>query len=537
MTWELRTPVRAIGIRFALALTAMTCTLLTAINCPTSAQTLTVASSAPVTSIDPHYHTLSPNESLHVHMYDRLIDRDPQGRMIPGLALSWKLLDERTWEFKLREAKFHDGTPFTAEDVAYSIARVPTVKNSPASFQIYTRAVGSTEIVDAHTILLKTAAPYPLLPADLSQVFILPHGLGPDPATEDFNSGKNAIGTGAFRFVSYQPGNRIVMDRNDGYWGAKPHWQHVDYRIISNDAARTASVLAGDVDIIEFVPPADLAKLRNDPRVVLSEVVSNRSIYLWLDHAHDGPSPFITGPNGEALAKNPLKDLRVRQALSLAINRAGIVERVMEGAAIPTKQYLPPGNANHVDDLVPDPYQPDRAKALLAEAGFPNGFRITLHGPNDRYVNDAKIIQAVAQMWQRAGVQTTVEALPWNSYVARAGKQEFSAFLLGWGVNSGEGTNPLRAQIATWNPERGLGTANRGRYSNPEVDALLDKAMGTMDEAARDKIVLRTMKLAMEDIPVVMLHLQKNIWATRKGLAYEARVDEETKAAGVREAK
>ena len=507
--------------------------ILAAATLPTRAQTLTIASSAPVTSMDPHYHTLTPNISAHGHIFEKLIDLDPAGHMIPGLALSWTLRDDKTWEIKLRDAKFHDGTPFTAEDVAYTLARVPKVKNSPASFQIYTRAVVATEIVDPHTILLKTATPYPLLPSDLLQVFMIPHTLGPDPSTEDFNSGKDVNGTGPFRFVSYQPGNRIEMERNDAYWGPKPHWAHVDYRMISNDAARTASLLAGDVDIIEFVPPADLSKLRHDSRVTLSEIVSNRSIYLWLDHSHTGTMPEITGPNGETLDKNPLKDLRVRQALSLAINRAGIVERVMEGAALPTKQYLPPGNSNHVDDLLPDPYEPERAKTLLKEAGYPNGFRIVLHGPNDRYVNDAKIVQAVAQMWQRIGVQTTVDTMPWSSYATRAGKQEFAAFLLGWGVNSGEGTNPLRAQIATWNPQRGLGTANRGRYSNPEVDALLDTAMSTMDQAARDKIVLRTMKLAMDDVPVIMLHLQKNIWATRKGLAYAARVDEETRATGV----
>lgn len=502
-----------------------------------AAQTLTIASSAPVTSMDPHYHTLSPNESAHNHIFEGLIKADPAGHLIPGLAVSWKLRDDTTWELKLREAKFHDGTDFTAEDVAYTLARVPTVKNSPASFQIYTRAVVATEIVDPHTILLKTATPYPILPYDLLQVFIIPHTLGPEPATEDFNSGKTSIGTGPYRFVSYQPGNKIAMDRFDGYWGPKPHWAHVDYRMISNDAARTASLLAGDVDIIEFVPPADLARLRADPRVALSEVVSNRSIYLWLDHAHEGTMPEITGPNGEVLPKNPLKDLRVRRALSLAINRAGIVERVMEGAAIPTKQYLPPGNSVHIDSLMPDPYQPDLAKKLLAEAGYPNGFRIVLHGPNDRYVNDAKVVQAVAQMWQRIGVQTTVDTIPWSSYATRAGKQEFAAFLLGWGVAGGEGTNPLRAQLATWNPQRGLGTANRGRYSNPALDALLDRAMVTMDQAARDKIVMQATQMAMDDVPVIMLHLQKNIWATRRGLTYAARVGEETLAMDVTENK
>jgi len=515
-----------------LAIGLVTASLLTASGA--IAQTLNIASSAPVTSIDPHYHTLSPNESLASHIYERLVARDAAGHMIPGLAVSWTLRDDKTWEFKLRTATFHNGTPFTAQDVAYTLARVPRVKNSPASFALYTKAVAGTEIVDDHTILLHTAAPYPLLPSDLSQIFIIPHTLGPDPATEAFNSGKDAIGTGPYRFVAYRPDDRIEMERYDGYWGAKPHWQHVTYRIISNDAARTASLLAGDTDVIEFVPPDDLPKLREDPKVTLAEVVGNRAIFLWLDHSRTGPTPFVTGPNGEALTVNPLDDLRVRQALSLAINRQAIADRIMEGAAIPTGQYLSPGTYSYVPDLKPTPYDPAKAKALLAEAGYPKGFRITLHGPNDRYVNDAKIIQAVGQMWQRIGVQTTVNALPWASFVSRAGKQEFSAFLLGWGTATAEGTNPLRAQIATWNPARGMGTANRGRYSNPAVDALIDQALTTMDDAKREMIIEDATRKAMADVPVIMLHLQKNIWATRKGLVYEPRVDEETQAMGVK---
>ncbi len=514
----------------------MGCVLASLAGGAASAQTLGIASSAPVTSMDPHYHTLAPNESAHSNIYDRLIAREASGKAVPGLATSWTLKDDRTWEFKLREATFHNGAKFTAEDVAYSLDRVPRVKNSPASFSIYTKAVTGVEIVDPRTIRLHTANPYPLLPADLSQVFIIPHGLGPDPASEDFNSGKDAIGTGPFRLVAYKSGDRIEMERFDGYWGTKPHWQHVDYRIISNDAARTASLLAGDVGVIEFVPPSDLAKLRGDSRVSLAEVVSNRSIFLWMDHSRSGPTPFVSGPNSELLEKNPLKDHRVRLALSLAINRVALDERVMEGAAIPTGQYLPPTGFGYTPDVAAPAYDPAQAKRLLAEAGFPNGLRVTLHGPNDRYVNDAKIIQAVAQMWQRIGVQTTVEGLPWSNYIARAGKQEFSIFLLGWGVSSGEGLNPLRAQLATWNPKRGLGTANRGRYSNPTLDGLIDQAMETMDDTAREKMIQHAMKLAMDDVPVLQIHLQKNIWATRKGLVYEARVDEETRASSVRPA-
>ncbi|MBN8899154.1 MAG: ABC transporter substrate-binding protein, partial [Rhodospirillales bacterium] len=305
--------------------------------------------------------------------------------------------------------------------------------------------------------------------------------------------------------------DRIEMERFDGYWGKKPDWQHVTYRMISNDATRTAALLAGDVGIIEFVPPTDLASLRKDDRVRLSEVVSNRSIFLWLDHSRTGPTPFVTGPNGETLDKNPLKDLRVREALSIAINRQAIVQRVMEDAAIPTGQYLPPGAATYNPAIKPPPYDPERAKKLLAEAGYPNGLRVTLNGPNDRYVNDAKILQAVGQMWQRIGVQSNVDPSPWSSFVAKAGRQEMSIFLLGWGVSSGEGTNPLRAQLATWDAAKGLGTANRGRYSNPKLDAMIEQAMQTMDDAKRDKLVQDAMKLAMDDVPVIMLHLQKNI--------------------------
>ncbi len=520
------------GYRLGLLLAALACA--PALG-QTTGSTLTIASSAPVTSIDPHYHTLSPNESFDSQMYERLVDHDPKGHLIPALALTWALKDDTTWEFRLRPGvTFHNGQPFTAEDVAYSIARVPAVKNSPASFSIYTKAVKSVEVIDPQTIRLHTADPYPLLAIDLSQIFIIPHALGPDPATEDFNSGKDAIGTGPFRFIAYKPGDRIELERFDGYWGTTPPWQHVSYRMINNDASRTAALLAGDVGIIEFVPPTDLPSLRKDSRVTLAEVVSNRSIFIWLDHSHDGPPPGVFGPSGEILSKNPLKDRRVRLALSLAINREAIVERVMEGAAIPTGQYLPPGAATYNPDIKPPPYDPARSKALLAEAGFPNGLRIVLSGPNDRYVNDSKIIQAVGQMWQRIGVQTTVEPMPWNTFVGRSGRQELAAFLVGWGVSSGEGLNPLRAQLSTWNPETGMGTANRGRYSNPALDRLTEQALHTMDDGTREKLVEQAMALAMDDVPAIMLHMQKSIWATRRGLVYEPRVDEETRAMFVR---
>ena len=520
-------------LRIAAAFAALAVASFAGVFAPARAQSVTMAMSSAPTSADPHYHTFAPNETLDIHIYDRLIERDAQNNLIPGLAESWKLIDDSTWEFKLRRGvKFHDGADFTAADVAYTFARVPTVANSPGSFSIYTKTVIGMDMPDPYTVRMKTAGIYPLLPADLTNVFIIPKGIGANPATEDFNSGKHAIGTGAYRMVNYRAGERIELERNDAWWGGKPHWKNVTIRIIPNDGARTAALLAGDVQLIEFVPTADVARLRADKRVAIAETASQRIVYLWLDHSRTGTPTFVSGPNGEKLDSNPLKDVRVRQALSIAINRPAIVDRVMETAAYAAGQFVTSGVWGHVPGLEPPAYDVARAKALLAEAGFPSGLRITLHGPNDRYVNDGKIIQAIGQMWSRIGVQTTVEALTWTSYIGRANRLEFSAFLLAWGFT--EASNPLRALLYTFSPAKGWGATNRGRYSNPTFDALIDRAMSTADDDAREKLVMEATRLAMDDVAMIPLHLQKNIWAMRAGLAYVPRADEETRVMDLR---
>lgn len=511
------------------------CTACFAAGCP-CAQTLTLAVGAPVTSIDPHYHNLTPNLALAAHIYEPLVDMDATSRPVPGLAESWKRVDDQTWEFKLRPAAFHNGDAFTAEDVVFTLDRVPRVPNSPSSFTIYTKAIAAAEIVDPHTIRLTTKGVYPLLPIDLTQVAIISHTIGANPATEDFNSGKDAIGTGPFRFIAYKPGDRVELDRNESWWGKPPAWQHVTYRMITNDGARAAALLAGDVQFIDSVPTADIARLRTNAALSVAETVGLRLIYLALDQSRDGPTPYVTGPNGETLDRNPLKDRRVREALSIAINRPAIVARVMEGAAIPTGQFLPPGSFSYVPDLGAPVYDPERARELLAEAGYPGGFRITLHGSNDRYLNDSKIVQAIGQMWTRIGVQTAVETLPWTNFVAHANKQDYSAFLGGWGSATGEASNPLRALIAGWNPSKGMGTTNRGRYENPAIDALIERAMATADDGTRERLLQDATRKTFEDVAIIPLHNQKNTWAMRAGLSYVARADEETRAVDVRPA-
>ena len=533
-----------------LALTASLGLVLVASVSPASAQnaapargaaagreTLRLATGAPVTSIDPHYHNLSPNSALAAHIFDPLERMDARMHLQPSLATSWKLVDNKTWEFKLRSGvKFHNGDDFTADDVAFTIHRVPLVPNSPSSFSIYTQSIASMDLIDPHTIRLHTKTVYPLLPIDLTNIFIIDGRADANATTEDFNTGKAAIGTGPYKFVSYRPGDRIELERNDAYWGGDPGWKHVSYRMIPNAASRTAALLAGDVDFIDTVPTEDLVRLRSDPQVKLWEVVGLRIIFLGLDQSRDGPTPFVFGPNGETLAKNPLKDRRVREALSIAINRDAIVDRVMDGAAVASGQFLPDGAFGYVPGLAPPRYDPGRAKQLLAEAGFPNGLRITLHSSNDRYVNDARIVQAIGQMWQRVGVQTTVVPLPWSTYVAHASRQEYSAFLFGWGSGTGEASDPLRAQVATWDPAKGLGTANRGRYSNPALDALIGQAVSTADDAAREKLLQQATTMAMNDVAIIPLHIQKNIWATRPGLIDTPREDELTRAMDVRPA-
>ena len=495
------------------------------------AQTLTMAVGSPITSMDPHYHTLTPNIQMSTNIFETLVDMDDKSRPMPGLADSWKVIDDTTWEFHLRDAVFHNGAKVTAEDIAYTLARVPTVVNSPGSFIIYTQGVVGTEIIDSRTIRMKTAKVHPLLPLDLSEVFIIPRTLGALPATEDFNSGKSTIGSGPFRFVSYRSGDRVELVRNDAYWGAKPAWERATVRIIPNDAARTAALLSGDVALIDQVPTADIARLRTDTRMRVWETVSDRIIYMILDQSKPDTTPFVSGPNGEKLTQNPLRDQRVREALSIAINRKLIVDRVMEDGAIASGQFLPPGSYSHAPDLAPPTYDVARAKKLLAEAGFPNGFRITLHSSNDRYLNDAKIVQAIGQMWTRVGIQTVVESLPWASFVGHANKQDYSAALLGWGLSTGEGLNGLRPLVATFDAAKGLGSVNRGRYSNAELDRLIDIASSITDDAKREQAIITATKFAMQDVAIIPLHNQKVTWASQKTLSYVPRADEQTRIA------
>ncbi len=486
---------------------------------------------AAITSIDPHYHNLSPNNSLLLHVFEPLIKRDANQKLVPGLAASWKAVDDLTWEFKLRKnVRFHDGSPFTADDVVFTLKRVPNVPNSPSSFATFTKPIVDVKVVDPHTIVFKTATPHVLLPSDVASVLIVSKLHGEKAATEDYNSGKAAIGTGPYKFAEYVPNQRVVLKANYGYWGGEEPWDKVTFKILTNSAARVAALLSGDVQMIETVPTSDIARLSQDKRFALADKVSNRVIYVHLHQWSDKPPPFVTAKDGKPLERNPFKDARVRKALSMAINRDAIAERIMEKKAVPAAQLLPDFFYGTSKKLKPAKYDPEGAKKLLAEAGYPNGFAMTIHGPNNRYINDDKVAQAIAQFYSRAGIDAKVETMPSSVYFTRATKGEFAYMVLGWGTESGEQGSSLRSLLATHDPARGMGVTNRGRYSNPAFDKMVTDALVTMDEKKREGMIQAAAEAAMNDAALIPIHYEVSTWATAKGLRYTPRTDQYTLA-------
>ncbi|MDH3317602.1 MAG: ABC transporter substrate-binding protein [Gammaproteobacteria bacterium] len=503
-----------------------------------SAKGLTVGLASEPTAMDPHFHNLTPNNSLLSHLFNALVLQDENQNLIPGLAVSWRAIDDTTWEFKLRQGvKFHDGSPFTADDVLFTFQRAPEVEGSPSSFGIYTKGKELVKI-DDHTIHIKTERPYPLMPNDVSTIMIISEKNGRGAKTPDYNSGKAAVGTGPFKFVEYVPGDRIVFDRNEAYWGGKPEWTQVTFKPIKSGPSRVAALLAGDVDIIEQTPTVDIERLKNDSKLSLSQGISNRVIYLHMDQFRED-SPFAKAKDGGAI-KNPLLDPRVRKAISKAIHRDAIVDRVMEGIAVKAGQLLPEGFFGRSPNLSPEPYDPAGAKELLAEAGVGDGFKLTIHGPNDRYINDAKIAEAVGQMLTRIGIETEVVTMPRSVYFKRAsrggegGQPEFSFILVGWGSGTGEASSPLKSLLHTYDKERGFGPSNRGRHSDPEVDQLIEDALATVNDAKRQELLAKATDLAIgRNQGIIPLHYQVNTWSAKKGIKYRARTDERTVAYGV----
>jgi peptide/nickel transport system substrate-binding protein len=495
---------------------------------------LRIATRTDISSMDPHFHNVAQNVAVSGQIFETLVDKDSKLKLRPGLAVSWTLISDTEWEFKLRPGvKFHDGTPFTAEDVAWSLRRIPGVPNSPMLFTMYSKLVKDVRVVDPQTVRLITDGPAPTLLNDLSKLFMVSRRATEGKASSDFSSPAVAVGTGPYRLVSWVPGDRVTLAANPDYWGGKEPWDNVALRPIGNDTARAAALISGDVDMIEGVPVSDRQRLAADPKISVFETDSIRVLYIHLDTNRD-KSPTIADANGQPMDRNPLKDWRVRQAMNIAINRQGLTDRLLNGQAKPVGQLTPTFLFGASQNLPPPQYDPAKAEALLKEAGWGQGFSLRLASTNDRYPLDAQVAQAIAQMLTRVGIKTQVDAMPASMLFSRGSKLEFSALMAGWFSDSGEASSSLVSMLATYDPAKGMGPANRGRYSNPKLDEALALSLRTMDDNRRAALIAEAVEIGMRDVGMIPLYAMVNTWATRKGLTYDARTDELTLAQGVR---
>jgi peptide/nickel transport system substrate-binding protein len=499
-----------------------------------SAQTLTMGVRGGPESLDPHYSALGSHAEAAKHIFDTLVWSGDDLQIEPGLATSWTPVDADTWEFKLREGvTFHDGSAFDAADVKFSIERIPVV-TGPTTTTIYVRRVKEVEIVDPLTLLIHTDGPAATLPFDFVRLFIVSSDAAaeystPETAPEGFNSGAAAIGTGPYKFVSWEPKGDLVLERFDDYWRGKGAWERVIRKEIPNDSSRLAALKAGQVDVINYVSSIDYLSLRNDADV---DTVLGDSVYVMnmqLDQRLE--TPKVRAKDGSALASNPLRDLKVRQAMDLAIDRETMVDFVLEGMGKPANQMMPPGFFGSNASIPMPEYNPAKAKALLADAGYPDGFEIDLFCTADRLPGDAAICQGLGQMLSQVGITTNVNAVSKTVYFPAQARLEYSVFMNGWGTLTGEASYTLGALGHSKDPDVKMGAFNRIEYANDEVDVLLQAAAIEVDDATRRALYEEAMALIMADKAYISIVQLQTVWAAKAGaLTLAPRYDEDTLA-------
>jgi peptide/nickel transport system substrate-binding protein len=491
------------------------------------AQTRTVRWSAAgdANTLDPHSQNIGTVAMVLQQMYDTLITRNSDLSIRPGLALSWTAVEPTRWRLVLRQGvKFHEGETFSADDVVFSIQRAlaPT-----SNYGIFVDTVERAEKVDDHTVDIFLKIPDPILPNKLASIYIMSKSWAErnnatrpqnTRAREEMFTVRNANGTGAFRLVSREQDVRTVMRRNPDWFGwREPDNTHANidelvFRPISSDATRIAGLLSGEVDFVLDPPLQDLTRLRAAQGVRVVEGPEIRTIFLAMD-VHRDQLLF-----SDVRDRNPFKDLRVRQALYHAIDIQAIHRTTMRGQSIVTGTFFPPQvNGYTAAEDVRLPFDAARARALLAEAGYPNGFGVTLDCPNNRYINDEQICQAIAAMWARVGVRTSVRAQPLAPFFAQIQRDEVSVYLLGWGVPALDALYSFQSLLATRNGAQGDGIWNYGRYSNPRMDELITR-MKTQTGADRMAAIHEALRIYREDVPHIPLHHQMIPWAMRSNV-------------------
>jgi peptide/nickel transport system substrate-binding protein len=468
------------------------------------AEELRIGTQLKLMTLDPHYADLNENTALLSHIYERLVNQDENLNPQPGLAVSWKRLSPRQWQFTLRDGvKFHDGSAFTATDVVYSIKRVRDFLKPPSGgFQSYTRSITAVTASDPATVLIETGVESPTLPIQMTAILIMPHKAGGGFATtEEVNAGAPPVGTGPFKFRQWQSGEFLALEANKDYWGSTPAWSDVTFRVIESPAARVAALSTGDVDLADYIPARDVEGLKKRGLEVESASAA-RSNFLQFDVAR-AELPGVTDADSKPIP-NPFRDSRVRHALALATDRQFLADKILAGYGTAASQLFPPGLAGTSDALHVISPDYDRARSLLAEAGYPNGFNVLVAGPGGRYPGDAESLQSVAQNWARIGVKVQPLVSPFSVFMTKRSNGDYPVW---YGGCSGEAVMLcLDSVLATANKDQGTGSLNYGGYSNRAYDDMLAKAKALEEGAARNAALARATDLVMADDPIIPLY-------------------------------
>lgn len=483
-----------------------------------SAQTLRVANQGDALSMDPHSLSESVQFSVTGNVYEGLVIRNKDLSLAPGLATAWKQTAPTVWRFELRKGvQFHDGTPFTADDVLFSFQRTQA---DGSDLKSYTNDFKEVRKVNDYTVDIETKTAFPILPEVLSLVYMMSkkwcetnQAVKPVDRRKGIENAASfrANGTGPFRLRERQPNVRTTFSRNGNYWGSiEGNVQEVIFTPIGNDATRVAALLSGEIDVMEPVPVQDIDRVNNAPATRVLAGPELRTIFLGMDQKRD--ELLYSNVKG----KNPFKDKRVRQAFYQAIDIDGIKRTVMRGASTPTALMVAPGiNGFVAEQNKRLPYDPEGAKKLMVDAGYPNGFEVSMNCPNDRYVNDSKICQAVAANLSRINVKINLQAETKGTYFPKILRRDTSFYLLGWTPSTYDAHNALNAIFACVD-DKGAGQFNLGAYCNPKVDELIKKIQAETDKPRRNALIKDVFELHAADIGHLPLHQQALAWGVSK---------------------
>jgi peptide/nickel transport system substrate-binding protein len=486
------------------------------------------SSAGEIATWDIHSQNNALQNGIHAAVYESLVYYNSKTfKVEPVLAESWREISPTQVRFSLRKGvKFHDGSPLTADDVVFSIQRAMA---KTSNFAIYTQGIDKVVKVDANTVDIILKGPNPVLLNQLTELRIMSkawaeknRSMEPKDmkAQEETFAHRNAMGTGPYILKEWVPDQRMVLERNPNYWGKlDSNVTQIVYNPIKSDATRMAALLSGEVDFVLDPTPQDLPRLRNNANLKVIDGVENRTIFFGMDqHRDELPGSNVKG-------KNPLKDVRVRKALYQAIDIDTIHRVTMRGLSQPTGALVAPQVAGWSESVHKRyPYDVETAKRLLAEAGYKDGFEVDFACPNNRYINDEQICQAVASMWAKIGVKAKLRTLPLVTYFPMIQRYEASIYMLGWGVPTFDALYTLQSLLRTPGPG-GDGNYNVGRYSNPKMDAIIDRAKTETDPYIRPRLLTEALQLQNDDVAHIPLHNQVIPWAMKKSVEVVHRAD------------